>query len=794
MDAMSSPRSSFARARLAQLWQFPLLLVSIGLFAVAAYLFIDPRPGMTIEQKIDLARRFLEQERPEAALAQLNRILATEKLTADIQGQVHLLLARALEMGQRQLRINVPANHRRIIEQTKLAGERGVRLEADDYRRLAESYEALGKAPEALENYRKAMSLDSQHALRLQRKVIQLQLDQEDFAGAEAALEAYLKDQSLTDAERAWALGQRAQLLIDAQKYVDARMLLAEALRLAGDSVAQGEVNFRLGYCAYRLGDAAEAERYLRVAREQLEVRHPLDADACYYLGRIYQERNDPQTASSFYQIVLTSHIDSKLMPLALLGRALCRLMLHQEEAGLTDLHDLVNHVQQRQSGARVRDVVIAGLKQASQLLVSREHFQEALEVLAYEQELQPQPPAGFFERLGSVLERRAEQLEQALAAAPPAEKIRRAQQIRQTRIRAGDAYIAYSQKLTLSDDKGYGEAMWHGIDLYDRAAAVQYVISALELFVTERPDDKLAPDALLRLGRAYQAAGMFDKAIAAFQRNQFRYPNSLAAIKSAVPLAQAYIAKGPEHYTKAETVLQSVLDSRVLDPDAEEFKQALFDLAQLYYRTSRFEEAVAKLEEFTQRYPKDQRMGQLLFLMGDSYRKSAGLLEVRLAAASATPTADASAQKGGPTVADLAETAAAKKQRLTKARELYDRVVELYRIQPPGSDTDRLYQKLAYFYRGDCMYDLGDFAEAVRLYDSAAFRYQEDPSALAAYVQIVNAYCAMGRLEEARTANERAKWLLRRIPAEAFNDGAFSMPKQYWEQWLKWTSEAGMW
>ena len=91
------------------------------------------------------------------------------------------------------------------------------------------------------------------------------------------------------------------------------------------------------------------------------------------------------------------------------------------------------------------------------------------------------------------------------------------------------------------------------------------------------------------------------------------------------MPLAQAYIAKGPEHYGKAENVLLSVVDNNpLLDPEAEEFKQALFDLAQLYYRTSRFEEAVARLEEFAQRYPHDERMGQLLFLMGDSYRKSA--------------------------------------------------------------------------------------------------------------------------------------------------------------------------
>jgi anaerobic selenocysteine-containing dehydrogenase len=129
--------------------------------------------------------------------------------------------------------------------------------------------------------------------------------------------------------------------------------------------------------------------------------------------------------------------------------------------------------------------------------------------------------------------------------------------------------------------------------------------------------------------------AGLFDKAIEAYFRNQLRYPNTLAASKSGVPLAQAYIAKGPEEYGKAETVLLSVVDNNpLLTPEAEEFRAALFELAQLYYRTGRFEESVTRLEEMTQRYPKDERMGQLVFLMADSYRKSAALLDGRLAAA----------------------------------------------------------------------------------------------------------------------------------------------------------------
>jgi tetratricopeptide (TPR) repeat protein len=786
MEAMATSRT---HARFAQLWQFPLLVVSVALFGVAAYLFIDPKPGLSIDEKVDVARSFLNQERADAALAQLNKILATEKLDADHQAKIHLMLAESLELGQKQLKISIPANHLRILEQTRLAVGEGAKLDAPAYRRLGASHEALNHPIEAIENYRKAIELDPTYTLALQRKIIQLQLDADDTASAEASLDDYLKAPKLTDAERGWALGQKSQLLIDDGKFIDAKIMLDEALKLASDTAAQGEVNYRLGYCAYKLNDSGEAERFLRVARDQLQIRHPLDADAGFLLGKIYQDRNDPATANSFYQEVLVSHIDSKVEPLARLGRGVCRIMLKQEDAGLTDLHDLMDEIQKRPSSAKLKEPVLSGLRQASQLLATRENFQGAVEVLAYEQTLDPEPPPGFFERLGAVFERRADQLDNSVVAAPPAEKIRRTQQAREMRTRAGDAYIAYSQKLTLTDDKGYGDALWHGIDLYDRASAVQYVISALELFSTERPDDRLAPDALLRLGRAYQAAGMFDKAIAAFQRNQFRYPQSLAASKSAVPLAQAYINKGPEHYGKAESVLLSVVDNnKLLDPDAEEFRQALFDLAQLYYRTSRFEEAVARLEEFTQRYPTDDRMGQLIFLMGDSYRKSASLLDARLA------SANNDASSGATAVADLAEAVNAKRDRLGKAKALYDRVLDIYRADGPKTDVDKLYLKLANFYRADCLYDLGNYADAVKLYDAAAFRYQEDPSALAAYVQIVNAYCAMGKMDEARTANERAKWLLRRMPPEAFADGSFSMPKAYWEQWLKWTSEAGMW
>jgi tetratricopeptide (TPR) repeat protein len=797
MEAMAAGRANRpshsditgeGNGRLSQLWQLPLLLLSLALFGYAAYLFIDPHMGPTVEQRLDTARTLLDQERPQAALDLLNRVLDSSKLDTGQEGRIHLMLGESVEMAQTQDHKKIPANFFTVIEQTRLALARGIQPDAKIYRRLAESYEGLDQPTDALDNYRRAMALDTDHALHLQRKVIDLQLAQDDPSPADETLIDYLKTSTLSDGERSWALGQRAQLQIDAGKLTDARALLDKALALASDPTSQGEVNYRQGYCAYKLGDVANAERFLRAAREQLTVRNPLDADACYLLGKLLEERGDAEQAASFYQIILVSHIDSPIEPLARLGRGSCRVLMAQDDPGLTDLHDVVKEVQAKASRQKFKADTVVGLQLASKSLAGRQNLDGALEVLADEQTLTPSPGAGFFERLGDVYSLRADQVERSIPNASPADRIRKADQVRECRTHAGDAYIALSRKLTVTDDTRYGDALWRGIDLYDRAGDVTRVISALELFAAERPDDKLAPDALLRLGQAYQAAGQFDQAIDAFQRNQFRHPNSLAASKSAVPLAKAYIAKGPENYGKAETVLLSVInDNPLVTPDAEEFRQSVFELAQLYYRTGRFEEAVARLQEFTQRYPDDTRIGQLLFLMADSYRKSALALDHQ-------PGPAAADAMGNPPAPDMVEVAAAKRDRLNKAKGFYDQVIDTFRSHPPQDDNDKLYLKLSHFYRADCLYDMGQYLDAIKLYDSAAFRYQDDPAALAAYVQIVNAYCAVGKIDEAKTANERAKWILRRMPPDAFKDGAFPMPKEYWSAWLQWTSNAGMW
>ena len=798
--------------RIARLWQLPLFLLSIGLFGYAAYLFIDPKPGLTIEQKIELARTYLKYDRPEASVDQLNKLLGGERLTLENESKIHLLLAESIESAQRLKKLDLAANHERIIEQSKIALSQGVKPEAEIYRRMGESYESLGNADEALKNYRRAEAMDVNRSLRLKRKVIDLQMAQNDWGAAEASIDEYLKDPKLSDSERAWALGEKSHILADGGKFIESRALLTEALKLNPDPMAQGQLHYWLGYSQWKLGNTDEAERLLRVARDFMKVRHPTDADAAFALGKIRQDKGDFKQATAFYESVLVSHPDSPVALVAKLGRGLCRISLNEDNAGLNDLQTLVQEVSAKPAYKRKAPEIVAGLRDAAATLATRDNFQGALEVMAYEQQLTPQPKGEFFARLATVYEKRADQVDASVAAATnPDEKFRRQGQGREFRTKAGDAYIAFAKSLGGSDDKGYGDAMWKAVGLYDRAGSLPLSIAALEMFVAERPDDALAPEALLRLGRAYQAAGDFDKAIASLQRNQFRYPNSLAASKSGVPLAQAYIAKGPDSYPRAEKTLKAVIENnRLITPDSDEFRQALYELGQLYFRTERFEEAGAKFAEMTERYPEDPRIAQLLFLMGDSFRKSALLLKDAIAAkererrdaeraqiALAAAGGNAATTQPAPNPDDVRaamnrareereEGESAVRDRLNRAGEMYARVIERFKTVKPQAELDALYFKLAHFYRADCQFDLGDYVGAIKMYDVAAQHYQDDSSALAAYVQIVNAWLALGKPQEARTALARARIMFNKMPEVTFDKPDLIITKQMWDQWLR--------
>ena len=120
---------------------------------------------------------------------------------------------------------------------------------------------------------------------------------------------------------------------------------------------------------------------------------------------------------------------------------------------------------------------------------------------------------------------------------------------------------------------------------------------------------------------------------------------------------------------------------------------------------------------------------------------------------------------------------------------------------QPPTKGADRQYQKIAQLRRADCAYEQANYGEAIAKYQAVANRWPDEPVALAACVQVVNAFRAMNRPEDAKVANERVRTLLAKMPQGAFADsgtpaGGSILDRTYWEQWLKFsgTTTASAW
>jgi hypothetical protein len=111
----------------------------------------------------------------------------------------------------------------------------------------------------------------------------------------------------------------------------------------------------------------------------------------------------------------------------------------------------------------------------------------------------------------------------------------------------------------------------------------------------------------------------------------------------------------------------------------------------------------------------------------------------------------------------------------------------------PPDAELDQLYLRLSHFYRAECFYELGDYKRRQLAYDAAALRYQTDPEAMDSVRADRQLVVRDGQRRRGAHVQRARPRLLGKMPADAFEQAGATMSKQNWEQWLKWTKDAGM-
>ena len=732
----------------ANLWQMPVLLLSLGLFTLAAYLFIEPQPAPGFQQQQALTRVDLDAERFDAAIGRLNDLLATRPEARE-EAEARLLLAEALDLQlRRNRRLDTPGAHRRIIQEIQVAYTLGSVPTVQTSDRLARSHEALGEVDEAAANYQRAVDLfeqagKPQGALPMRRSAIDMLIAFGQQVTATETINRFLAVPELTDDERAWALGELARVHIDAGRHAEARNLLRAAAALAPDLAIQGQVSFRLGYAAWRLGERAEARHHLLLARQQLGEDHPQEAEVCYLLGRLAQDEQNFASAIAWFDLALNKESGARIGVRAAVARAIVLIISGEDEHGAVELARLAEEVARRPALRPVQAELLEAVQRSGRILASQQNFDMALELLAIEQGLDPQGAPEALARRGRYLDKLIEQAQATLESSeedsPGAPNLH----LRDLRRRAAEAHLDCAVQLAAAGDSGYPGFLWKAVEQFELAGSPAAAAKAIERFIGERPGDGIMAEALLRLARLQLAIGEDEKAMATVARLREEYAQSPTAIEGAILLAE------------------------------------------LYHRDQEFDQSLALLDELSQvpapKFAQDRR-ARIAFLRGDCQRQlavetiqtaSGNGAEPQLAAAVADPEA---------------------RRRLEIAEKHFAEAIELFAGYRSQSDSDGECERLAIFGRAHCLFDLGRYEEAIAIYQQATARYRDDLSVLTATLQIASANAALGRADHTRQAAREILRLLERIPAGSFESGAESLPRSYWERWLRHVEASGLW
>ena len=231
----------------------------------------------------------------------------------------------------------------------------------------------------------------------------------------------------------------------------------------------------------------------------------------------------------------------------------------------------------------------------------------------------------------------------------------------------------------------------------------------------------------------------------------------------------------------KAEkALLESVLDNPIINARSRGIPpQALFELAQPFLpHRLRYEDAISRLEETTERYPADPRMAQLLFLMADSYRKiarallggEAGRRRRRsrpadranpIAAAAGCRRQSRSHRRPARSPDQGRGTCSAGSWRMSRVQPARAGFIDKLHLEAPATFTVPT---------ASTTY-VREYEEAIRHYDAATLRYQEEvhrrcrPTCRSS-IAYLPPWAALTMPIQPTSA---AKWLLRKMPAEAF-------------------------
>lgn len=334
---------------------------------------------------------------------------------------------------------------------------------------------------------------------------------------------------------------------------------------------------------------------------------------------------------------------------------------------------------------------------------------------------------------------------------------------------KAGIAYARLARLRIVTRE--YPEDLWNSADNLLRGHDYVRAARVLKEYL-KNETRRRRPLALVGLGRAKLALGDFKGAVRDLTDCVESHPRDAAVYEARLLCAHAYRQLG--EMEKAEQLLRVNIAGGTLTPASREWRESLFALGELLHIVGRHKEAIRYLEEAVARYPDSDRTMEGYYLIGQSYREAAKAPQARLREA----TAESARIEQRREMEEL----------LRRALENYTRAREQLSRRAADNDLTELDAAIlrnCYFFIGAVLYDLGRYEEAIKVYSNASTRYQNEPAALEALVQVAACHRRLHQPDKARGALAQAKLIWKRLPKDADFLATTNYPRDQWPKLL---------
>jgi TolA-binding protein len=317
-----------------------------------------------------------------------------------------------------------------------------------------------------------------------------------------------------------------------------------------------------------------------------------------------------------------------------------------------------------------------------------------------------------------------------------------------------------------------YIDDLWESAHAFLQGQDYRNAARMLSDYLKNEPRSRRA-QALTELGECQLALDHLDEAIGTLKQTLLLYPRDITAYRARILASRVHLEK--LDYAEAEALLNENLRGESLTPVGREWRQSLFLLGEVLYRSQRYPEAIRRLEEAVQRYGDGEDVLKARCFIADAYWQVAKTEAKQLAKDRVDESRVGRVQR----IHDALEVAFERNRAASEALLKHQETNDL-------DSSEKAMLRNGYFAMGSLLVELGRYEEAVGVFTTIANRYQNSPEVLEAYVQLSRAFRLSNRPEESRRVIEQAKLILARMKPQTPFLNTTNYDHKGWEDLLQ--------